>query len=125
MSHEAPANTTRPGWTPRRRMAAAIFRGLWFGSNQTIGRESRGPGRDTPTYIFPEEIRWVMRARFPDDPVVFRDGEVEEREGVYRVDVVDLATTTWPRCRCEDGNRTRGRGRSRRRATPPYTARRQ
>ncbi|XP_078659364.1 uncharacterized protein LOC144904366 [Branchiostoma floridae x Branchiostoma belcheri] len=100
MTHVAPPNTTRPEWGPRRRAAAALFRGLWFGSNQVIGAGSRAPGRQTPTYIFPEEVRWVIRARFPDDPLQLADGSVEQQAAVYRVDVVDLATTTWPRCRC-------------------------
>ncbi|KAI8493030.1 hypothetical protein Bbelb_290340 [Branchiostoma belcheri] len=48
----------------------------------------------------PEEVRWVIRAKFPDDPLQLADGSVEQQAAVYRVDVVDLATTTWPRCRC-------------------------
>ncbi|XP_035679600.1 uncharacterized protein LOC118417943 [Branchiostoma floridae] len=98
MAHEAPANTTEPDWRPRRRLAAALFRGLWHGSNGRIGASSRAPGRDTPTYVYPEEVRWVMRARFadPSDPIRLHDGRVaDQRHGeVYHVDVVDLATTT-------------------------------
>ncbi|CAH1242347.1 Hypp6602 [Branchiostoma lanceolatum] len=99
MAHEAPMNTTGPEWGPRRRVAAALFRGLWYGSDRTIGAASRAAGRDTPTYVFPEE-RWVVRARFAEDPIRLNDGRVEQQGAVYHVDVVDLATTRWPSCRC-------------------------
>ncbi|KAI8503753.1 hypothetical protein Bbelb_187240 [Branchiostoma belcheri] len=50
---------------------------------RTVGADSRAPGRDTPTYVYPEEVRWVMRARFPDDPVRLYDGQVEEQRAVH------------------------------------------
>ncbi|XP_019638758.1 PREDICTED: uncharacterized protein LOC109480869 [Branchiostoma belcheri] len=122
LPHTAPANSSRPDWGPRRRLAAALFRGLWYGSDRTVGADSRAPGRDTPTYVYPEEVRWVMRARFPDDPVRLYDGQVEEQRAVYFVDVVDLATATWPSCRCGSATGTSGgparRGRRTSRATP-------
>ncbi|KAI8490603.1 hypothetical protein Bbelb_318710 [Branchiostoma belcheri] len=35
---------------------------------------------DTPTYIYPEEVRWVVRARFPEDPIQLHDdGSVDQR----------------------------------------------
>eukprot|EP00058_Branchiostoma_floridae_P006783 XP_002592271.1 hypothetical protein BRAFLDRAFT_71002 [Branchiostoma floridae] len=77
--------------------------GRVFGSDQSIGAGSRAAGRNTPTYIYPEEVRWVVRARFPDDSLQLADGRVETQAAVYRVDVVDLASTRWPTCRCGAG----------------------
>ncbi|CAH1240953.1 Hypp6243 [Branchiostoma lanceolatum] len=71
-----------------------------YGSDRTIGAASRAAGRDTPTYVFPEEVRWVIRARFAEDPIRLKDGRVEQQGAVYQIDVVDLATTRWPSCRC-------------------------
>ncbi|KAI8493925.1 hypothetical protein Bbelb_282720 [Branchiostoma belcheri] len=76
----------------------------------TIGAASRAPGRESPTYIFPEEVRWVIRARFPDDPIHLYDGRLDSQASAYRVDVVDLATTTWPSCRCQQGSRAESSG---------------
>ncbi|XP_035680575.1 uncharacterized protein LOC118418687 [Branchiostoma floridae] len=126
MSHDAPLNTRRPDWGPRRRVANTLFRAVWFGSNMTIGAQTRAPGRDTPTYVFPEELRWAVRARFPDDPVHLYDGAVDQQASVYRVDVVDLATTTWPRCRCDGeagppAGRPVRRGRGRGTRSGPYS----
>ncbi|XP_078606567.1 uncharacterized protein LOC144879201 [Branchiostoma floridae x Branchiostoma japonicum] len=103
MPHTAPPNTSRPEWGPRHRLCSALFRGLWFGSDQSIGAGSKAAGRNTPTYIYPEEVRWVVRARFPDDSLQLADGRVETQAAVYRVDVVDLASTRWPTCRCGAG----------------------
>ncbi|CAH1242628.1 Hypp6910 [Branchiostoma lanceolatum] len=68
-----------------------------------------------------------MRARFPDDPLQLADGRVETQASVYRVDVVDLASTTWPTCRCgEQGSgRAGGPTRRRRRQATPYQRERQ
>eukprot|EP00058_Branchiostoma_floridae_P012285 XP_002597773.1 hypothetical protein BRAFLDRAFT_77324 [Branchiostoma floridae] len=53
-----------------------------FGSDQSTMAGSRAVGRTTPTYIYPEEVRWVVRARFQDDALQLADGRVETQ--VYR-----------------------------------------
>ncbi|KAI8516283.1 hypothetical protein Bbelb_048640 [Branchiostoma belcheri] len=72
-----------------RRLAAAIY--AVFGSPESADRSE----------YFKDESPWVIRPRIPEDPLQLADGAVERQAAVYRVDVVDLATTTWPRCRCE------------------------
>ncbi|KAI8503740.1 hypothetical protein Bbelb_187110 [Branchiostoma belcheri] len=50
---------------------------------------------DTNVHL-PREGELVIRAQFPEDPIHLYDGRVDSQASAYRVDVVDLATTTWP-----------------------------
>ncbi|KAI8490615.1 hypothetical protein Bbelb_318830 [Branchiostoma belcheri] len=76
-----------------------------FGSHMTIGAASRAPGWESPTYIFPEEVSWVTRARLPEDHIQLYDGRLDSQAsarvpcGCCRPSYHDLALL----CRCLEG----------------------
>jgi len=70
-----------------------IFQVLWFGNR--LGQPASG--KQTPTYVYPEEVKSVIRSRFPSDEVGGRDHEFADAAGVTYVTWEDLATAKWPK----------------------------
>ena len=65
---------------------------LWFGAQ--VGRHSAD--EKSPTYVYPEEIRSVVRNRFPDSEGGSRDTEYDQKNDVHHVSWEELKEMHWP-----------------------------
>lgn len=84
-------------------MYRRIFQVFWFGSQ--LGKKEADSG--TPKYVYPEDLRLMVRTRFQDPESSNRDAEFAVREGALHVTWEDLTAAKWPKppkaCRSRGG----------------------
>ena len=70
-----------------------IFQVLWFGNK--LGQPS--VGKQTPTYVYPDDLKTFIRKRFPSDDAGGCDHEFVNATDVTTVTWEDLANAKWPK----------------------------
>jgi len=68
-----------------------LFQVLWFGN--ALGKGESGK---TATYVYPREIRNLVRRRYPDSDAGNHDEDYEEKVGVHHVTIQEILSTKWP-----------------------------
>ena len=63
---------------------------------ETSDADEAATGPD-PTYVYPEDLRLMVRMRFRDPDSGNRDAEFARREGALHVTWEDLAAAKWPK----------------------------
>jgi hypothetical protein len=72
-----------------------LFQVLWFGNS--VGKKDSNPTA-VPTYVFPGDIRMVVRQRFPEANAGQHDAAFSASSAdVYTVTWNDFAAATWPK----------------------------
>jgi hypothetical protein len=72
-----------------------LFQILWFGNG--VGK-TEDVEKNTPTYVYPVEIRAVIRERFPDTSSGRRDDEFDRPDkGAFVVSWEHIAIAKWPK----------------------------
>lgn len=74
-------------------MYRRIFQVLWFASK--LGAPSSG--KATPTYVYPDDLKALIRKRFPSDDAGGRDHDFVNAPGATIVTWEDLANAKWPK----------------------------
>ena len=70
-----------------------LFAILWYGNH--VG--SPKPDAQSPTYIFPEDLRATLRDRFSGESVEHRDAEFDRRPDVHHVTWDEMKAAKWPK----------------------------
>lgn len=78
----------------RKDVYTKLFQVLWYGNK--VG--SPALGRNTPTYVFPQDIVTCIRRRFPDAGAGKYDTQYSDgnETNVYNVTWSDVAGVKWP-----------------------------
>ena len=90
----------------RKEVYKRIFQVLWFGN----GLRKQEDGK-IPTYVYPKEIRQIVRKRFQDAEAGKNYEDFDNREGVCHLSLDEVLSAKWPEIpnACEKCKKEKGK----------------